>query len=293
MSDDVSTPVLVEVVPADLPSALAEPVPCYMKDFAWSCGVCSAVLVTLIVAGNVCTECRAVVSKVEFAAQPPTPAAGASSSAPGAGLTGGLFSLPDGRSVDVVRDPDLVDWVALVSRVTGLAVPKDQFLQDYQRDLLVRAFTSRLGKHNTACVCGRDVREWKRRFHLSMRKQLWAIAQNAAVNEEFRLEPLLAVMREKYPTLGLPTRSDESKLHHLGLITRVKKDPAEVRRENPNSGVYRLTQFGLDVVEGRKRAPLYSYFYNAFLLAVSEEETGIRDDSDRFDWLGLMEGTGG
>lgn len=198
------------------------------------------------------------------------------------------FVFTDGTSVPIIDNPDLVDWPKIVADATGIPVPSDIVLLQYQQQLLLRAF----GSHEkVTCICGRDVRDWKRRFHLTMRKQIWALVETTKIETPFRLERRLAQLRERFPGLGLPSRSDETKLPNFNMLERHVNNASG--RDSHFQGMYSITQFAVDFCEGKVRAPKYSYFYNGVQIAVSDEMTSLDDPSDRFDWKGLMEGTGG
>lgn len=274
---------------------------CSIPSKEWICGACVTFPVDAKL-GEKC-DCGAEVvrivrmdGQVEVAdfASPEAPAAKESSESPPSSSDGEWFTLPDGQRVRVISDPQAENWPALIARATGLPEPEDPVLCKYQQSLLTSAFAGgkRNGTVSCAC-CGRDVREWKRRLHLTMRKQIWALSKAVAVGEPFKLEELLGRMRKEWPDLKLPSRSDETKLPYFGLLMRVRKDAEDVRGDNPYEGRYVLTQEGLDFAQSRATAPRYAYFYDATLLGVSAERTYLQDDGDRFDWSGLMQGTGG
>jgi hypothetical protein len=274
----------------------------------WLCGACPGPDSVQAEPGATCA-CGALVIRVTMvdgrvltwepqegpseAPESPSEAPAGENGDAGAGLVSApTYALPDGRVVRAVADPALEDWVELVSQATGLPVPEDDVLREYQRRLLDQAFGPQRGEI-ASCVCGRDIRDWKRRLHLSMRRQILAISRVVGVGEPFRLEDLLEQVRRERPEFGLPERSDETKLPHFGLLIHLKKSRDENGRDNPNGGKYVLPQEGLEYAQERRTVPKYAYFYNATLLAVSTEQTALRDDGDRFDWQGLMEGLGG
>lgn len=155
---------------------------------------------------------------------------------------------------------------------------RESFLEDLRQDWQ-DGIKSKEGA-NCPC-CGRFSKVYKRTINRSIAQSLrwmYQFAKDSGVDA-------WAYMREQAPQQSI--RANEyTKLLSWGLA---EKMPSEPNSKKKSTGMYRITQKGIDFVEHRVSVPKYVFINKNEVLYVSEELTDFTSClGEYFDYQDLM-----
>lgn len=124
--------------------------------------------------------------------------------------------------------------------------------------------------------CGQLVKKYSRKLTSSMSRGLISL---------YKQREAMPVHISKIDSVN---GGEFAQLKRWGLIDDVENSDTTKRV----SGLWRITQKGVDFVEGSIDVPMYCETYNGTTLGFSDEVTDIRTAlGNRFDYLELMVGT--
>ncbi len=134
-------------------------------------------------------------------------------------------------------------------------------------------------------VCGHYVRKYRKTIY-----NVSAYALILIYKLTLKLNPdggWLHITKEFAKHFGLHASAyDYSQLERWGLTERKKPN---LEKNKPSNGFYRITQLGIDFVEGRAKVKKYLWMYNGKVLEWEDEETTLKEAlGKKFDYQELM-----
>lgn len=156
-------------------------------------------------------------------------------------------------------------------------------LDNPQKDAFMRAL--REGKKLLHCpCCGRSAQMYDRTIHQSIARQLILLyrAGNGPHRDYVHTRELLLP--------GTSGVGDFSKAKYWQLVEEIGINENKKRR---TSGLWRLTQKGVDYVTNRLAVPKHAYVYDDELWSLSDDTATIQDAlGETFDYAAVMASKG-
>ncbi len=128
--------------------------------------------------------------------------------------------------------------------------------------------------------CGQFVRRYRRKITSAMAWGLILIHNHCTPNHWVHL-------REFFTKQNIATMNDLPTLKHWNLI-----EPCKLKRDDGNaeSGLYRITEKGVEFVRNKIVVPRYCYIFNDERDGFGEETTSIMEAlGDKFNYSGLVQ----
>ena len=131
----------------------------------------------------------------------------------------------------------------------------------------------------TCPCCVQYAKTYRRKLNVTMARGLIWLARST------NMEPGWADMRRTGPRWLVAAGGEFAKVYHWGLAEQQENTDSAKR----TSGIWRLTETGVDFVQGRIRVPSHCYLYNNKALHFSDTLTTIREAlGKKFNYAELM-----